>query len=126
MRSSDWRSDVCSSDLLIGGDVGERKVRQLEEPGHEDALHVDMSVRELAVGVVGERTTRGGGRAARALDRAGDGPAAAAVDDVEGAHGEHAREVGVGDVELARGRSEERRVGKEWVSTGRSRGVPYP
>src|SRR3546814_4835989 len=62
-----------------------------------------MGVRELDVGVVGERTTRGGGRAAREVDRAGDGPAAAAVDDVEGAHGEHAREVGVGDVGIDRG-----------------------
>src|SRR3546814_15743399 len=106
MRISDWSSDVCSSDLTR--DIGlEGSVHQPQPqllPGDGAALEIDLE---------GNRETGGrmyGNRAVAVvhpdrlphLDRP---PRGLLVDDA--------------------GRSEERRVGKECVSTCRSRGTPY-
>src|SRR3546814_19641549 len=96
MRISDWSSDVCSSDLLA--------FHHLETiGGHEDRLG------RLVHAVVGPADALGEPRGA--LRRAH-------MDD----------EIDVAPIETEverRGRSEERRVGKEWVRTCRSRWSPY-
>src|SRR3546814_18024655 len=97
MRISDWSSDVCSSDLL--------------------AAHLQ------------------GGVVARKVDGIAAAPRRLAADRAVATHERHrgAREDGeangaavTGSFELRQGRrSEERRVGKECVSTCRSRWSPY-
>src|SRR3546814_16698076 len=100
MRISDWSSDVCSSDLLHGADLAldliDRRGQLLGRGG--DGLHV-----------LGSRF--GGG--IHLLGAAGS---------VLGV----LRQLGGGDGHLAHLlRSEERRGGKECVSTCRSRWWPY-
>src|SRR3546814_1089336 len=77
MRISDWSSDVCSSDLPLGGSGAQPVRRGDHGPGHPRA------------------------------------------------RGAHPRCDGVGGGDPERSRSEERRVGKECVSTCRSRWSPY-
>src|SRR3546814_1564937 len=87
MRTSDWSSDVCSSDLgqRRGGLGVERRLRRGAAGVHERDQVLAGAVHHLEHGGVGEQ-----------------------------------RPQGVGDA-----RSEERRVGKECVSTCRSRWSPY-
>src|SRR3546814_12671540 len=112
MRSSDWSSDVCSSDLTdflenrggvvgpvahrggVGGDLG-------QPAGHEvtEALAGDVDVGVVAVDEVHRHVEQ-------VVDIAFE---AEAVLEHEGQHA---------------ARSEERRGGKEWVSTCRSRWWP--
>src|SRR3546814_19237443 len=99
MRISDWSSDVCSSDLLVR--QAEHPDPALEAAGLQDdvvAADLRQRAREAAV-VAGELEVapRGVGTVLR-------------EDRVEAA-------------EVA-GSSEESRVGKEWVSTCRSRWSP--
>src|SRR3546814_4163654 len=84
MRISDWSSDVCSSDLILG----DFRVAQPVRPVDVMPMHLEDDVRRLAGGHA--EVTPG------ALKRRELGP-----------------------------RSEERRVGKECVSTCRSRWSPY-
>src|SRR3546814_13191311 len=107
MRMSDWSSDVCSSDLLAGVVAGAR-----ERLGAGD------------LGDVGGRQAPGGHhqelRAELVAPVGGGGPTTGAV--VVGG----ADDLGVElDVAPEVVRSEERRVGKECVSTCRSRWSPY-
>src|SRR3546814_3824762 len=110
LRISDWSSDVCSSDLH-GLPPGDR--RQFGK--HLRAL----------------------GRLRR-CHRAADHPSLDAVEDrrhpeevegdveaIAGIESRPVRAIGRDIIRLA-GRSEERRVGKECVSTCRSRWSPYP
>src|SRR3546814_14335123 len=100
MRISDWSSDVCSSDLQEGEGAHPRKAEPAERIGAEAADD--------------ERQ----GRRAACDDEA--------VEEVD-------REVRLGEQvpvvlqrpALRQERSEERRVGKECVSTCRSRWSPY-
>src|SRR3546814_2050501 len=114
MRISDWSSDVCSSDLPRRRRHGGHLVEQLDlhplpADGADDRLAggaADAAIEDAGAGVVvaGTRLARrgragvAGGRSggSRAVSPAWPGPDAA-------------------------GRSEERRVGEECVSTGRSR-----
>src|SRR3546814_12580722 len=100
MRISDWSSDVCSSDLAFPYDDPVADAVTCHG-GTEDAgsgAGIDSKVRP-------ERITR------RGMSR----------------HGQY----GCGEcgnessAQERKGRSEERRVGKECVSTCRSRGSPY-
>src|SRR3546814_4904425 len=102
LRISDWSSDVCSSDLpLPARDVA-------VDPGSPGLRRLDL------LGADGEiQHVQGQGLVARA--HAG-GHHRAAV----GGHGEHLL-----DRAAVAGRSEERRVGKERVSTCSSRWSPY-
>src|SRR3546814_13091580 len=106
MRISDWSSDVCSSDL--GGDrqavVLARRALAAGLDG-EEARHA-VSDRDDVDRVV-DHDEAGGAQAA-----SNRGQALPAERDVEAVGGEE--------------RSEERRVGKECGSTGRSRWSPYP
>src|SRR3546814_14965791 len=100
MRSSDWSSDVCSSDLL-GDLLDQARLLDLEGNLRDDDLKT-AALRLL-------------GLPARPQ-----------------AEGAPARPVGLDDARApldqdaaGRDRSEERRVGKECVSTCRSRWSPY-
>src|SRR3546814_20865046 len=111
MRISDWSSDVCSSDLLA--------VRlDARRPGSGDEL---LGRRQAAVEV-----ERGDYRFADVGKKARVGAALLLVL----AHG-HPHEAAKAEVigDRCKGflgyRSEERRVGKECVSTCRCRGAPY-
>src|SRR3546814_14740433 len=97
MRISDWSSDVCSSDLRIA--LGRR---------HRDRDTADTTGAMAAI-VTG--TGFGFDQIAAHTQIAGNDPAGRAIK----------RAFGVVD----RKRSEERRVGKECVSTCRSRWSPY-
>src|SRR3546814_20827155 len=97
MRISDWSSDVCSSDLLAEGhDVGMGALEQ--SAGVKVARDGKMSRPAVQVGA---RQKKVEGSAARQQSR----PVACRPHVFE--------------------RSEERRVGKECVSTCRSRWSPY-
>src|SRR3546814_18258204 len=104
MRISDWSSDVCSSDLERAHDRG------VERTGDRD--------RELAAGVQVQR---------RAFSAKQIHPACLGADQAARIVGDMtAKQDGmaaVGHHDVAR--SEERRVGKECVSTCRSRWAPY-
>src|SRR3546814_16750081 len=95
MRISDWSSDVCSSDLEIGG-IGEIAI--VEEESRTRLVGIDIDIVD-SPGVEGGRAP---------LD---------AVDDIA------LFEQKLGEVGSVL-RSEERRVGKECVSTCRSRWSP--
>src|SRR3546814_16913714 len=102
MRISDWSSDVCSSDLLVRIEQG--KIVEI------DAVADDFGIVEIDRRKLGQREI-----ALAVLRRAN-----LALDGVAGAQAIFADLVGR-DID----RSEERRVGKECVSTCRSRWSPY-
>src|SRR3546814_12702460 len=115
MRISDWSSDVCSSDLAV-----------LAEPhaGAEQTVDDDMIVGEHGARVAHQPAQIGIDR--HLLGRIAGAPFVGkprARDQAE------LRATGavIADSGAGRGgkRSEERRVGKVWVSTCRSRGSPY-
>src|SRR3546814_20062544 len=103
MRISDWSSDVCSSDLLAG---------HVDSTAHDD--HVAASD-AFDNGHPTENDDLPDGLPARNLDAAGQ-------------HDLVRRILLAGAPPEGRGpgRSDERRVGKECVSTCRSRWSPYP
>src|SRR3546814_12727716 len=100
MRISDWSSDVCSSDLV--------------DQGLQLLQAAQLGVLRRVVGQVGSRRAR----AAR-IDEGERRVEADVFDQLQGF-----LEVFFGFARKAH-RSEERRVGKECVSTCRSRGSPY-
>src|SRR3546814_19976328 len=109
MRMSDWSSDVCSSDLVV-------------THTHRDHSPLSRALKATTgapiVGCTALALDDLGPRADAAFDRdyAPD-RVLADGDRVEGA--------GWTLVAVATARSEERRVGKAWVSTCRSRWSPY-
>src|SRR3546814_19303085 len=108
MRSSDWRSDVCSSDLILarGSILGadhlqrHRLCREL----HRDRARLAAADRQYPVD--------------RFRQRDGPEPCRSLV-----ACRNDARVIGELSVDRLAGRSEERRVGKEWVCKCRIRGA---
>src|SRR3546814_18095105 len=102
MRISDWSSDVCSSDLLDKAEPRKPKGLVLV-PTRELALQVHDVLAPLAK-AIGSRVVAvyGGADMNKQIAALADG------------------------VEAIIARSEERRVGKECVSTCRSRWSPYP
>src|SRR3546814_17173564 len=101
MRISDWSSDVCSSDLV--------EILKLEDIFR---IRQPLVVAEFVAHIGQDQQAR------RDPQRQpGD------VDDrISAVLGKRAQ----GDREIIAPRSEESRVGKEWVSTCRSRWWPYP
>src|SRR3546814_14521721 len=99
MRISDWSSDVCSSDLIEHHD-GDRSLRRVL--GVEEFLR--LGPERVATQRSGEGVAFGD-----ALEFSLSAPLFASGD-------------GYGD---GGERSDERSVGKEWVSTCRSRWSPY-
>src|SRR3546814_17841746 len=107
MRISDWSSDVCSSDLLA---------RALAAP----RLAGGRGQREIGVGVRRDEIEFDLGRDDRF-------PALVRIEAEHFLEDRARRDVDFGAVAVGRvGRSEECRVGKECVSTCRSRWSPYP
>src|SRR3546814_15564252 len=98
MRISDWSSDVCSSDLFLQQAAGHRATRP-----HEDVD--DGAFLDDAAGLEHDDTVAEIAYHRHLVGDEDDGEAELAVDVAE--------------------RSEERRVGKECVSTCRSRWSPY-
>src|SRR3546814_13869239 len=107
MRISDWSSDVCSSDL--------------REVGGGDA-QVGVGGERLPDQRVERRIAEQTPPFARRLVAGEDGRLAAFDEGCLRWRGGRRRVVGGA---AGAGRSEERRVGKEWVSTCRSRWSPY-
>src|SRR3546814_6316792 len=150
MRISDWSSDVCSSDLAVLDRVAvdhERRLAeaQLGEIGGErlglavldrDRIQDDQ---RTGLGVAAERhleTERANLLVQRRIEvanprtvrlAAADEDRGAAIAVTRGAATLLATELlaGAGDIRALAGRSEERRVGKECVSTVSSRWSPY-
>src|SRR3546814_17475214 len=107
MRISDWSSDVCSSDLSIG--AGEQARLQLQ------ALSLVRSIEAVTVWAPDPGKT---GRYAQEMADVLACPVTACAD----------IDTAMADVDIAvttTPRSEERRVGKECVSTCGSRWSPY-
>src|SRR3546814_15529776 len=105
MRISDWSSDVCSSDLFSGWLFKERPDRNvIEHPIY------DVFVKSCAMTYPGgEPVERSAPKAGAVAPKASSAPQSPATNGGEG----------------TATRSEERRVGKEGVSTCRSRWSPY-
>src|SRR3546814_2784937 len=103
MRISDWSSDVCSSDL-----AEQIVLAVARQPGGKG--------RRTACDAIDRRVGEPGERHRARIDRLAD--AAPFV-------GHRSGERGRGQYERRAARSEERRVGKECVSTGTSRWAPY-
>src|SRR3546814_11132698 len=113
MRISDWSSDVCSSDLIAGvAGQDRRRPRVVDAHAFVAAL---LFVALVIVGVIdlaqpfGDLAVRSVDAQALAVDR----PVASLERGLDVAHGNRQH------------RSEERRVGKECVSTCRSRWSAY-
>src|SRR3546814_18893989 len=105
MRISDWSSDVCSSDLtLLDAD---REPDRLRRPGALDAIGAKFAADARVEHGEFLLAAREGRRIDIVIDAG-----------VDRAETEHVHRHAV--------RSEERRVGKECVSTCRSRWSPYP
>src|SRR3546814_11904728 len=98
MRISDWSSDVCSSDLLKL-----RKITGLVDSQHAKAPEVHTALDALGISILDDK----------GLDARRHDPKTEAL------------YLGVPQNDLFRFRSEARRVGKECVSTCRSRWSPY-
>src|SRR3546814_12326118 len=103
MRISDWSSDVCSSDLL----TSREKYRLLANRGlaYQDKDQFDIAAAEF----IACRAHQPEDEKARAFEASGH----YMLGEVDKSY------------DLAQSRSEERRVGKECVSTCRSRWSPY-
>src|SRR3546814_7820611 len=114
MRISDWSSDVCSSDLA--GEVDEDGVCP---DGGTHRLQAVPGLVEALAGA-GARPADEGRRLQAAVEGIAPGVVGAA-DEAPGA----ARLRHQPQTAMAADRSEERRVGKECVSTCRSRWSPY-
>src|SRR3546814_16185710 len=102
MRISDWSSDVCSSDLVLDG-----RVALITGSGSGIGFAIAQRLAAHGAKVVLSGRSRTHGEAAEKMLR-----------DM----GAQAKYV---PVDIAQERSEERRVGKECVNTGRSRVSPY-
>src|SRR3546814_20963026 len=110
MRISDWSSDVCSSDLV---------------PGELASKYPVQSCKAAIAVIMGRDPKTMNGR------KLGDGMIHVSYRRPDAGKRWAARCEMVGDNQLRRaafnafgGRSEERRVGKEVVSSGQSRGAP--
>src|SRR3546814_17660123 len=112
MRISDWSSDVCSSDLPVdAADEG----ALAGAAAADDAQHLARANFERDVVEGGDSGAAGSGKALADPVETDDRPRRAA---------RLRRRNARGGIRWRWGRSEERRVGKEGVRTGRSRWSP--
>src|SRR3546814_20217313 len=105
MRISDWSSDVCSSDLIYELARIIDRIAAYDFPAQQNKF-------TRAFFAASARQTPG--QLGDAMRRFSENPRDQQAIDLLSANYEY-----VGQV-----REEERRVGNEWVSTGRSRGAP--
>src|SRR3546814_15278403 len=129
MRISDWSSDVCSSDLLPANiditnfsvQAGEQSLavfsrHDLEKKAKNRAMWTQIGIAAL------------GGLAAAGAASQRDTYRSSFYTPRGSFHGYYSAPSAIGQIQAAAitaGRSEERRVGKECVSTCRSRWAPY-
>src|SRR3546814_2124932 len=117
MRISDWSSDVCSSDLAVLGGVHVERGDELDVTdvvaAEHDVHEAGHAIARIGVLVVAEALNQGAGAVAHACDGKAD----------SGGHCCSSWERAW--LRSDSMRSEERRVGKECVSTCRSRWSPY-
>src|SRR3546814_14150466 len=131
MRISDWSSDVCSSDLIVEGRseteaaAGQRIVPKVEPLRRHGVLLDQLAVlsfvhrgkaRQIRIGLA----PGGIDHLQRFQDMSAD-----IVGEAFARQPFHQRRLYVHRGAVAPPRSEERRVGNECVSTGRSRWSPY-
>src|SRR3546814_14855140 len=119
MRISDWSSDVCSSDL--------------DAPAERRAQHREGARPAFSAGQRADAEDDGNDEARshrESADRLKD--EGHGIEDVRNVHAPSVgpwpgvdKASGGGSRAKAAGRLEERRVGSEWVRTGRSRWVTY-
>src|SRR3546814_12610650 len=123
MRSSDWSSDVCSSDL---GSLDGRLDLKAAQPEPAAALRLDGKDVDFGELLRQAGVTDGiGGPLELAVDLKGRGASPQAIAASLDGHVQAVALDGTVDKALLSVlRSEERRVGKECVSTCRSRGSP--
>src|SRR3546814_4751471 len=135
MRISDWGSDVCSSDLedLLSGAAPQRRERgsgpEEPRPGFEDSAWFRMSVgrrQKADARWLLPLLCRRGHITKREVGaiRIGESETYVQIPRIAAKKFSDALKRSAGDGEDA-DRSEERRVGKECVSTCRSRWSPY-
>src|SRR3546814_15335819 len=123
MRISDWSSDVCSSDLVDGDGrtVGVTDVTGTTTFEYDDAGQLVRIV--LPDGVTTERTYDGRGRVTRILSASATETVLDLTMTYDATGGVATEAEAVAGTTTAYGydavRSEERRVGKEGVSTGK-------
>src|SRR3546814_14581731 len=120
MRISDWSSDVCSSDL--------RNADERPRGAPQDDIGPDMRV-NLVIGegrppLIARRLEQGCGDRDRE-EQAGVAPAANPPHAAVGRAAPPENELRHHRDDSSEARTEERSVGKECVSTGISRGLPY-
>src|SRR3546814_1776824 len=116
MRISDWSSDVCSSDLDM--------IRQMQQStrGVEPSVLIDLFLNGLDI--IYDETLKQGCRLVLRDHSHSHYCSGAAVSDEPHLAAMVAQRHEV--VSVVTVRSDERRVGKECVSTGRSRWEPHP
>src|SRR3546814_14216521 len=108
MRISDWISDVCSSDLAEIAPVDDLRIGMLGSIAVQHARNVILGVSRR------EQHARQGE----------DFRVAPGAQCVQSVADNRSSEFQKAEIDIVR--SEERRGGKECVSTGRTRGWPYP
>src|SRR3546814_15092453 len=121
MRISDWSSDVCSSDLIFFASV-DRFTRAFQTEGQTDNVLIDVSAAHFwAISGVGalDKIVAKLRREGRSVEVVGYNRASADIIDKFALHDKPVVEI------VLAPRSEERRVGKECVSTLRSRWSPF-
>src|SRR3546814_13426940 len=118
MRISDWSSDVCSSDLLVPLAHWFRALNPAAATHGGILARCAATARALLAESRGTGVLHGDIHHDNVLDF---GPRGWLAIDPKRLVGER----GFDFANLFTNRSEERRVGKECVSTGRSRGSPY-
>src|SRR3546814_14815019 len=111
MRISDWSSDVCSSDLIK---LTATCVRVPVFVGHSEAVNIEF---ENEISAKKAQSILREAPGIMLVDKREDGGYVTPVECV----GDSATYIS----RVREDRSEERRVGKEWVSTCRSRWSPY-
>src|SRR3546814_20010379 len=110
MRSSDWSSDVCSSDLRI------------KEDGRAKRLVIKLIILAITI----DANTRSGGERSGERERGINNSLGIAVSAILLSRDPDGQNVRYdGQIYGAFDRSEHRRVGKECVSTCRTRWSPY-
>src|SRR3546814_12852173 len=127
MRISDWRSDVCSSELASLGNASSLLGGTLIVTPLVGADGSAYAVAQGSVAAGGYSAEGDAATTTKGVPTAGRIPGGATVErEVEFAFGEQRKiRLALRNPDFTTARSEERRVGKECVSTCRSRCSPY-